>query len=41
MTTVKRTSDIRISVSSGPDGVTDLHWEADEAPERGSRPPTR
>jgi gliding motility-associated protein GldC len=35
MTSVKRTSDIRISVSSGPDGVTDLHWEADEAPEPG------
>jgi len=37
MTSVKRTADIRISVTSGPDGVTDLRWEADDAPEPGAQ----
>lgn len=29
------TSEIRIAVTSGDDGVSDLLWEADEAPEPG------
>jgi gliding motility-associated protein GldC len=37
MTSVKRTADIRISVTSGPDGVTDLRWEADDAPDPGAQ----
>ena len=34
---VNRTSDIRIAVTSGSDGVTDLRWEADDAPEPGAQ----
>jgi gliding motility-associated protein GldC len=37
MTSVKRTADIRISVTSGPDGVTGLRWEADDAPAPGAQ----
>lgn len=30
-----RTSEIRVAVTSGDEGVTDLRWEADDAPEPG------
>lgn len=32
-----RTSEIRIAVRSGPDGVQDIRWEADDAPEPGEQ----
>lgn len=35
MPAMSRTSEIRVSVTSADDGVTDLRWEADEAPEPG------
>jgi gliding motility-associated protein GldC len=32
-----RTSEIRLAVHSGADGVTDIRWEADDAPEPGEQ----
>jgi gliding motility-associated protein GldC len=32
---MSESSDIRLSVASGPDGVRDIAWEADDAPEPG------
>ena len=32
-----RTSEIRLAVHSGADGVTDIRWEADDAPDPGEQ----
>jgi len=37
MPSVNRTSEIRLAVHSGSDGVTDIRWEADDAPEPGDQ----
>lgn len=34
---MSRTSEIRVRVTSGDDGVTDLEWQADDAPEPGAQ----
>lgn len=34
---MNRTSEIRVTVTSGDDGVTDLRWQADDAPEPGAQ----
>jgi gliding motility-associated protein GldC len=37
MPTMNRTSEIRLAVTSGADGVTDIAWVADDAPEPGTQ----
>jgi gliding motility-associated protein GldC len=37
MRAMTRTSEIRLAVHSGADGVTDIRWEADDAPEPGEQ----
>ncbi len=33
----EQTSDIRLSITNDSDGVTDIRWEADDAPEPGEQ----
>jgi gliding motility-associated protein GldC len=37
MPAMTRTSEIRLAVHSGADGVTDIRWEADDAPDPGEQ----
>jgi len=37
MRAMSRTSEIRLAVHSGADGVTDIRWKADDAPEPGEQ----
>lgn len=37
MRAMTRTSEIRLAVHSGADGVTDIRWEADDAPDPGEQ----
>jgi gliding motility-associated protein GldC len=37
MPAMTRTSEIRLAVHAGADGVTDIRWEADDAPDPGEQ----
>ena len=37
MRAMSRTSEISLAVHSGADGVTDIRWKADDAPEPGEQ----